>query len=434
MTIYRKTNQEKYRKDRFYAAYIQELRKYYEVPQKDLAKILHVSNSSLSRMESGQANMDVDLFNHAIEYFEKYDPDYKFNRKIAQLEEAEQWIDRCVQDFIHLSYFKKLDEMKIYLDQENNKHSFAYFHYKIVESFYDLFQNTGTAEDIKKIIDSQYFVSEYYVSILYDLCGIIEDAIDLDVIGSQIQYLQKALRCARQIDHHGLIGLIEYHLMYRLDDLNKPMQALELVKNCKEHLQQAGAYRRILTVQMNEGILYRKLRIYSKAIEIFTNLSVNKEQVIDHQILTSLYDNFSWCLFIQEKDEQALEYAMRSRELGSSFPDIYIVLVFSSYRLKRFDQCKNFAQEFIDQERKEDRALTIKLFMQLMIKVLNQELDVFDLEAQITSLLPFYRAIELEIPFYSSLIDYYRQQNDLEQVIVLQEKLIQYLKFNNAFH
>nr|WP_304597813.1 hypothetical protein [Dubosiella newyorkensis] len=125
---------------------------------------------------------------------------------------------------------------------------------------------------------------------------------------------------------------------------------------------------------------------------------------------------------------------MRSRELGSSFPDIYIVLVFSSYRLKRFDQCKNFAQEFIDQERKEDRALPIKLFMQLMIKVLNQELDVFDLEFQITSLLPFYRAIELEIPFYSLLIDYYRQQNDLEQVIVLQEKLIQYLKLNNAFH
>ncbi len=25
--------------------------------------------------------MDLDLFDHAIEYFEKYDPDYKFNRK-----------------------------------------------------------------------------------------------------------------------------------------------------------------------------------------------------------------------------------------------------------------------------------------------------------------------------------------------------------------
>ncbi len=34
--------------------------------------------------------MDVDLFDRAIEYFGKYDPDYKFNRKIAKLEEAEQ--------------------------------------------------------------------------------------------------------------------------------------------------------------------------------------------------------------------------------------------------------------------------------------------------------------------------------------------------------
>ena len=70
------------------------------MPQKDLAKILHVSNSSLSRMESGQLNMGEDLFDHAILYFEKKDPAYKFNRKIAQLGESEQWVDRCVQDFI----------------------------------------------------------------------------------------------------------------------------------------------------------------------------------------------------------------------------------------------------------------------------------------------------------------------------------------------
>lgn len=110
MTIYNEDNRKKYRKERFYGAYIYRLRKYYEVPQKDLAKILHISNSALSRMESGKLNMDLDLFDHAIEYFEKYDPDYKFNRKIAQLEEAEQWIDRCLQDFINLSYFEKLDE------------------------------------------------------------------------------------------------------------------------------------------------------------------------------------------------------------------------------------------------------------------------------------------------------------------------------------
>lgn len=81
MAIYNENNRKKYRKERFYGAYIHRLRKYYEVPQKDLAKILHISNSALSRMEFGKLNMDLDLFDHAIEYFEKYDPDYKFNRK-----------------------------------------------------------------------------------------------------------------------------------------------------------------------------------------------------------------------------------------------------------------------------------------------------------------------------------------------------------------
>lgn len=225
-------------------------------------------------------------------------------------------------------YFEKLDEMKIYLDQENNKHSFVYFHYKIVESFYDLFRNTGTAEAVKEIIDLEYFVGEYYLAILYDLLGILEDSPNLEVIGSQIQYLQQALRYAQTIDHFGFVGLIEYHLIYRYDDLNKPIQALELVENCKDHLQRAGAYRRILTVQMNEGILYRKLRIYSKAIKIFTNLSINKDQIMDPMIKTAIYDNFAWCLFMQEKDEQALDYAIRSRSLKSSFLDIYILLVF----------------------------------------------------------------------------------------------------------
>lgn len=404
------------------------------MPQKDLAKILHVSNSSLSRMESGQLNMGEDLFDHAILYFEKKDPAYKFNRKIAQLGESEQWVDRCVQDFINLSYFEKLDEMKLYLEQEENKHSFAYFHYKIAKSFYDLFQNKGTAEDIKKIVDSQYFASEYHLAILYDLWGIVEDSPDLEVIRSQIQCLQKALRYARQTNHHGLIGLVEYHLMYRYDDLNDPMQALEFAESCKVHLQRAGAYRRILTVQMNEGILYRKLRIYSKAIGIFTNLSVNKDQVMDNQIKTSLYDNFSWCLFMQEKDEQALEYAMRSRSLKSTFPDIYIVLAFSSYRLKQFDHSRQFAQEFIEQDQEDGRAQFVKLFMRLLLNVLDQEPNVQDLQVQIASLLPSYRAVELEIPFYSLLIDHYRRFNDLEQVVDLQEKMIHYLKFTFAYH
>lgn len=54
---------------------------------------------------------------------------------------------------------------------------------------------------------------------------------------------------------------------------------------------------------------------------------------MSNRIKTSLYHDYAWCLFIQEKDEQALEYAFTALSLGSSFPNIYVVLAFSNYRL-----------------------------------------------------------------------------------------------------
>ncbi len=80
MMFYKRNEYEKYDKDRFYGAYIHRLKKYYEVAQKDLARSIHVSNSTLSKMESGQQNMDPDTFDRAIKYFEKHDLDYFFNR------------------------------------------------------------------------------------------------------------------------------------------------------------------------------------------------------------------------------------------------------------------------------------------------------------------------------------------------------------------
>lgn len=102
--------------------------------------------------------------------------------------------------------------------------------------------------------------------------------------------------------------------------------------------------------------------------------------------------------------------------------------------MKQLDQCRQFAQEFIEKDLKDGRARFIQLFMRLALKVLDQESDVCDLQSQIISLLPIYKAVELEIPFYSLLIDHYRQHNDLEQVVSLQEKLIHYLKFNFSSH
>lgn len=431
--IFKVNNQEKYNKERFYGAYIHALRKYYEVSQKDLAKSIHVSNSTLCKMESGQQNMDMEAFDHAIQYFEKHDSDYHFNRNISKLEEAERWIDRCLQEFVNLSYTNSLNEIKHYLENEENEHSIAYFHYKIIESFYNLFTKKGTMKDIEDIINTQYFASDYYLAILYDLYGMIEDSADTKVIENQILFLQKAHSYTERINRPDLSGLIEYHMIYRYDDLNEPLYAFDLVKTCINHLQLAGSYRRILTVQMCEGILYKKLNIYTKAIDIYKKLANNIMQVNDPRIQKEIFDNFSWCEFMQKNDKEAIKYALFSLETGSSFPDLYIVLAFSNYRLGQYEQAEQFAKEFIEKNLNSERAKFIGLFMQVLLDVLHNKQDISEQEQKLISMLPKFRAVELEIPFYSLLIDYYRNQNNLEQVAIYQDQFIQYL-LSNKIH
>ncbi len=423
-----------YNHERFYGAYILDLRKEYEISQKKLAKILHISNSTLSKMESGQQNMNIETFNSAIQYFETYDQNYHFNKEISKLKEAEDWVDRCVREFVDLSYENTLCEFKGYLNNESNIHSFAYFHYRLVHSFYNLFLGKGSMKEVQHIINSQYFINEYYLALLYELLGIIEDTSDPDMTKRQIRALQKASSLAQHTHRRDLSGLIEYHLIYRYGDVGQFLDALNLVAQCIDNLQQAGAYRRILTVRMNEGILYRNLNLYSKAIEIYQNIINNYSQIKDPIIQKEIFDNLAWCKFMQQNDEEAIIYALKGLDMGSLFPDLYIVLVFSNFRLKNHEQAEHFAREFIRKKTNGKRSSFIKLFMKLLLSILNNEQDITDLSTQILSMLPQYHAVELEIPLYCLLIEHYQKQNDFQAVIQYQTLLIQYLLHDFSIH
>lgn len=120
--------------------------------------------------------------------------------------------------------------------------------------------------------------------------------------------------------------------------------------------------------------------------------------------------------------------------MGSTFPDIYIVLAFSNYRLGQFDLACQFAQEFMNQDRADQRSGFIRLFMKLLLQVLKDESDILYLEEQILSLLPAFRAVELEIPFYTLLADHYKKHKDLVKALEIQDRLIYYLEHDFNQH
>ncbi|WP_288162248.1 hypothetical protein [Dubosiella newyorkensis] len=423
-----------YNRDRFYGAYVQQMRRYYVVSQKDMANKLHLSSSALSKIESGQQNMDLVLFDKAIAFFEELDRDYRFIRDVSKVIEAENWIDRCLNGFLNLSYSDLMEELKSYLDHMENKHSLAHFHYSLIELFNALFNNEGSMKNVENLIDSGYFADSYHLAILYDLHGIIEDFTAAPDIQIQIESLKRALLYAEQCEDFALIGLIEYHLNYHYSDANDLIRALASVEQAKKHFQRSGCYRRLISAQMNEANIYLKMRIYSKAEEIYLSLLTQREQVQNDFLGSTLYENLAWCEFLQEKDKKALTYALKAKDEKSTFPDIDIVLVFSNYRLQRFEQARQFAKLFLDHGSKEERVKFIKLFMRLVLQVLDQKSDLSGLINEIQSQLSSFQMVELEIPFYSLLIDHYQSKNEWEQTIKYQDLLIKYLKLNFNNH
>lgn len=289
-------------------------------------------------------------------------------------------------------------------------------------------------KEAQEILEANYFLDEYYLAILYDLYGIIEDSNDQFIFQKQIKILQKACSLAQQTDNLALIGLIEYHIIYRYNEMDTPIKSLELIEKCKSDLEKTGIYRRLLTVQLNEANLYLKLKAFSKASMIYNYLLTKKCQIKNDHLETQLYSNLSWCEFLQGKDQQAIEYALKGKEMGSTFPDIYIVLAFSNYRLGQFDLACQFAQEFMNQDRADQRSGFIRLFMKLLLQVLKDESDILYLEEQILSLLPAFRAVELEIPFYTLLADHYKKHKDLVKALEIQDRLIHYLEHDFNQH
>lgn len=156
---------------RFYRIYTQHLRKYYEVSQQNLAKAIQIPNSSLSKIEAGKQEMDEKHLKSDC-FFEKIDEDFRFSFDPDLVEEVESWIQRSVHSFVMVTYRSLAYEIKKMLNDSKYLHSFAYFHIQLLQALYDNFLDIDCMEQIKELIDSDYFQDHYHLAVLYDLYGV----------------------------------------------------------------------------------------------------------------------------------------------------------------------------------------------------------------------------------------------------------------------
>ena len=419
----------KFNFDNFYGLYTKQLRKFYEIKQIEMANALHVSRSALSKMESNSQEMDAALFDSVLSFIKTIDSNFVFLKDPSILKEYDKWVRDCAYHFVHLTAENILGPLKEFVER-TNPHSFAFFHHQLLAVYVAKFENRKCEEEVTQLYEGNFFEDPFYQAVLNDFMGMRPSLSDGRSLDEAIQYLRSAQNYCSMAFDPGLSGLILYHQIYRFVNGSRTIEAYEIIERCENALQRAGAYRRMLYVALNKGILFIQMHLYPKAIATFEELLRSSQQINEPDFIQTIYDNLAWCCFLQDQDEKALRYARLARKAGSRFPDIYIVLAFSSYRLKRQRDCLGFISMYLKKTQGSPREKFIASFLQLLRFHLTGNSRFDKKQHQIEQQLQNFKSVQLEIPFYTLLIQHYSEQGRSDCVIAYQAKLIHYLKFD----
>lgn len=412
----------------FYQIYTQYLRKFYEISQQDLAKSLEISNSSLSKIEAGKQEMDEKTFKKVIEYFENLDPDFHFSFDMAYIAKAEAFIRQYVQAFVMMTYKKNLFELETFLNEPALCHSFAFFYRELLEILYDTFKEIDCKKRVQHLLDLQYFTDDYYLALLYDLLGISEITMNVEVLKRQNKALKTALFYCRGIREDGLHGMILYHFILNLKKTNNP-EALEYFNECEHTLQKAGAYRRLTHSKLNKGNLFTSLRFYSLAQEAYADLELLLNHNDEDSLILRVYESSSWCALLQGKYEEAIEKARKAERLGSRFPDIYITFAYGYYKLGDIQSARQSITRFRHAFSSEPRVNFINSFFTILERIMDDKNVPDYLIERLLKKLPDFRDVELEMVLYPLLSDYYCSLGSFQEAYRIQKRWNDYLQF-----
>ncbi len=417
---------------RFYRIYTQHLRKYYEVSQQNLAKAIQIPNSSLSKIEAGKQEIDEKTFKKVIDFFEKIDEDFRFSFDPDLVEEVESWIRKSVHAFLMMTYESMAYEIKPILDNSKYLYSFAYFHIRLLQGLYDNFLDIDCMEQIKELIDSDYFQDHYHLAILYDLYGISVYSMNRKTLKIQNEALQTALGYCITMETEDLRGLVLYHIIMNKKIARDFGPSLGYFEECENYLQKAGAYRRLIYPKLNKGNIYAELHLYNVAEQIFKSLENSQSQIDERDIIPQISECLSWYSLVQGKYQIALSYAKKSRKLGSNFPDIYLTLAYANYNLEDFNASRQSIKQFRETFSHDMRVVFINQFLVLLEKRMDQKPLPAPLIERLLNQLPDFRDVELEMILYPFLTAYYQSIEDYKNASMIQACWIQYLQFSQT--
>ena len=430
----------------FRGAYIRWLREYYNIKQLDLASAIHISNSVLSKNESGVRPMSEETFTQAIAYVkDKVDPDYHFNDDPKALDYLRKSLSDEVTAMIRLNkdrYESILND--VYDRRRELEHSRGFFIFQIMVLMREYLGVRAT-----EIRASEDAVSrERFIAIKnnLNLYTPFERAYAMDTLSLILrdsgrfdesqQLLELSEREAVASHNSGMLGMIYYHKILNYIYAGQPSIALPLFDTCYQALRYMLPYRRLMYLELNRANCYSMLGATEEAFHIYQNMLEQAKDFNDERLLNAIYEEYAWNCFSTRHFEEAIQYATefkyRQEPEQSSYYTFYpnIIVPFSWYKLKQPQKALESIRTYFSEARTWPKELIIPE-EQLILKVLrgvilrnNSAIKRYgkSLLALIPRFPSFLAAYILELE-----ADYWRSQNNTDKLLACQDRLIQVL-------
>lgn len=408
----------------FYGPYIRVLREKYHVPQHKLAKKLFLSNGTLSKFEQGKQDMDFDTFSSAISFFEKQESDFIFSTNPEDLENPKIEIQKFIHLFIQLDYWKELPRLE---ERVPHFDSYGFFYEVLLEAFRLYLKKKPYTKEIDFLLAHLNQFEPVFVCLIQDLKGL-----DLKHKNRQIEgllWFEKAKLLSNRLNYYGLTGLIEYHEIISYLDLFEPAKALSFCDSCRQHLQQAVSYRRIIVLDMNKASAFIPMNAIEEAKSIYKSLLAGADTFPDLDLKTTLWGNLSWCFFLQSDYEEAIKCAKQSHTHSKDFPDYWIPLVYGNFKLKKREEALDWIVQYEKFNFLDARSRFIGLFFKLVYHEIKQNDKMFDrIREQVLKKMNKFPYVELDETVYELIIIHAKRLQDIDGVLNAQEQLISFYK------
>lgn len=283
---------------RLVALYIKTIRLTRNLKLKDIADSLYISESLLSKIESGERTISPDVFNNILKLYNVVSTNFDC--------EVYETID------LFIEYLIKQEKHKInkILNLDINYKSFPYM---LMARFIQLFSNDKNSTELYNITNILMKTIELYEIKYQQLFYILRGY--LLILKHNFNDAKKSIEKGLNINvDESLTALGNYYISFIKRDIKEFKEAINYSEKAIAYFEKTNNLIRLSKGYGHIGSLYMNIGIYTRAIDFY--LKSSKYNISNNMdVLVGVNFNIGLCNLELEQYETAINYFMISKEL-----------------------------------------------------------------------------------------------------------------------